>query len=472
MSFSLANNVSSLTARNNLGRSSRALDRSLERLSSGFKVNRGADGPAALVISEKQRAQIAGLSQAIDNAEKAISLVQTAEGALSEVNSLLVKIRSLALDSANAGVNDVDAMRANQQEISNALDTIRRIGENTQFGIKRLLDGSNGINGTPTDANVTFLKGTSQTNAGSYDIEVTAPAERAVQEAPSVQGGPLAAAEELVINGIRITLNAGSTQQDVINRINTFTDDTGVIADANGAGGATRLYTTDFGLDAEIKVTSNVTAATTSTGFGDALADVTGANLAGTVAGQAFVGDGRIATMTTGAATGLTFEVAIDAADITSTVSGTLGDITVVDDSLVFQIGANQYQTTKIAIGQVLPTSLGLNNQSEDFDSLADLDVSSEDKAQQAIGVIDLAIDEITSVRGELGAFQQNTLDSSANSLRVTLENTVNAESVIRDTDFAEEIAVFTNQQLLVQAGTSVLQSANQTSELVLQLLG
>ena len=118
------------------------------------------------------------------------------------------------------------------------------------------------------------------------------------------------------------------------------------------------------------------------------------------------------------------------------------------------------------------PESLGLNNDSGDFESLADLDVTSADKAQQAIGVIDLSIDEITRIRGELGAFQQNTLDSSANSLRVTLENTVSAESVIRDTDFAEEIATFTNQQVLVQAGTSVLQSANQTSQLVLQLLG
>src|SRR3954463_5060098 len=109
MGLSITNNVSSLTAQNNLNRSSSMLSKSLERLSSGLKINRGADGPAALVISEEQRAQIAGLQTAINNTSKAVSMVQTTEGALNEVNTLLVKIRSLALDSANIAVNDTSA---------------------------------------------------------------------------------------------------------------------------------------------------------------------------------------------------------------------------------------------------------------------------------------------------------------------------------------------------------------------------
>ena len=114
MTLAIANNVSSLTAQNALHRSTAGLSRSLERLSSGLRVNRGADDPAALVISEKQRAQIAGLEQAIENSEKAVAVVQTAEGALSEINSLLIKIRSLALDSSNTGVNSEDALDAEQ----------------------------------------------------------------------------------------------------------------------------------------------------------------------------------------------------------------------------------------------------------------------------------------------------------------------------------------------------------------------
>ena len=109
MALSIVNNINSLNAQQSLNRTSTALSKSLERLSTGLKVNRGADGPATLVISEQQRAQIAGLTTAIDNTNKAVSVVQTAEGALNEVNSLLTKIRGLALDSANAGVNDSNA---------------------------------------------------------------------------------------------------------------------------------------------------------------------------------------------------------------------------------------------------------------------------------------------------------------------------------------------------------------------------
>jgi flagellin len=180
MALVITNNVASLTGQNNLQRTSTALQRSLERLSSGLKINRGADGPAALVISEKQRAQIVGLQTAIDNASKAVSLVQTAEGALDEINRLLLKARSLALDSANSGVNDADALAANQAEIRNILATIDRIAANTQFGTKKLLDGSAGVSGSVSDVNkMTFLRGTSDTQAGTYTVNVTTAAERA-----------------------------------------------------------------------------------------------------------------------------------------------------------------------------------------------------------------------------------------------------------------------------------------------------
>ena len=124
MALVIANNPLALVAQNNLAKTTVDLSRSLERLSSGFKVNRGADGPAALVISEKLRAQIAGLKAAITNSEKAVSLVQTAEGALTEINNLLVKIRSLAIDSGNAGVNDAETLAANR-----AIDRLQCFGE-------------------------------------------------------------------------------------------------------------------------------------------------------------------------------------------------------------------------------------------------------------------------------------------------------------------------------------------------------
>ena len=154
-----------------------------------------------------------------------------------------------------------------------------------------------------------------------------------------------------------------------------------------------------------------------------------------------------------------------------NTVSGAQGSVTITDSSLTFQIGANQNQTVNIAIAALNPTALGLNEASNQFSSLNDIDVTSADRAQDTLGIVDAAIDEVTNIRGTLGAFQSNTLESTANNLRTTLENTVSAESVIRDTDFAEEISNFTNTQILVQAGTSVLSNANQTSQLVLSLL-
>ena len=474
MSLSIANNVGALNARNNLTRSSNALNTSIERLSSGFRVNRGADGPAALVISERQRAQIAGLRTAIDNSEKAVSVVQTAEGALNEINSILVRVRSLALDSANAGVNDDDAFAANQAEIENALDTINRISENTQFGERQLLNGSAGVSGVADDADVTFLRASGQTSAGSYAVAVTAQAERANVTAGAAQTGDLAQDEVLTVNGTSIQLNAGLSQAGVVSRINEFTSSTGVVAevDPNNAG-QTRLRSIEFGANAEVEVISDTAAGTagTTTGFGNSTSTDIGRNIEGTIDGVAASGSGNVLTSVSGLSTGLTVSVGEDATDAALSAGAAQGNVSVQNNSLVFQIGANQNQTASIGINSVAANGLGLGVSGSRFNSLDEIDVTSAEKSQEALAVIDAAIDEISNTRGELGAFQANTLESTANNLRTTLENTVNAESVIRDTDFAEEISNFTNNQILVQAGTSVLSNANQTTQSILSLL-
>lgn len=472
MSLTITNNIGALNARNNLNRSTSALNKSIERLSTGFKVNRGADGPAALVISEKQRAQIAGLRTAINNTEKAVSVVQTAEGALNEINSILIKVRSLALDSANSGVNDADAFAANQAEINNALDTINRIAANTQFGEKPLLDGSSGVTGTASDPDVTFLKGGSTTSDGTYAIAVTTQAERANVTAGTAQSAILANDEVLTINGVSVQLNAGLNQAGTIARINEFTGQTGVVAedDPNNAG-QTRLRSIEYGADAEISVVSDRAAATSSSGFGTTQQNDTGVNIAGTIDGVAGSGKGNTLTSVSGASTGVVVRVAELATDRALTATGAQGTVSVQNNALVFQIGANQNQTAQIAIQSVNADGLGVAVTGTKFNSLNEIDVTSFDNAQDALKVIDASIDELSNIRGELGAFQSNTLESIASNMRSTLENTINAESVIRDTDFAEEISRFTNNQILVQAGTSVLSSANQTSQAILSLL-
>jgi flagellin len=434
-------------------------------------VNRGADGPAALVISEKQRAQIAGLNQAIDNADKATSVVQTAEGALNEINSLLIKVRSLALDSANAGVNDDDATAANQAEITNAVETIGRIAANTQFGQKKLLDGSAGVQGISTDADTKVLKATGDTKAGNYDVAITTVGERAVSEAGTAQTAALAADESLVINGVTVTLAAGLNQAGVVSRINEFTAQTGVTADTNGTGGATRVYSQQYGSSASTSVISTVAAGATSSGFGTTAVTDSGVDIVGTIGGTSFTGQGNVLTATSGNAKGLKVQLADDSSDAAKTVTGAQGTVAVTDNSLVFQIGANQNQTAKIAIQSIAPTGLGTGLVGNQFSSLNDINVTSATKAQDSLGVIDEAINEVTNLRGTLGAFQQNTLASTTSNLQATLENTVNAESVIRDTDFATDVANFTKSQVLVQAGSSVLKNANQQPQLALSLL-
>jgi flagellin len=142
MALRINHNIASLNANRNLGLTTTSMEKSMQKLSSGFRINVAADDPAGLVISEQFRAQIAGLNRAIQNSEGSISMIQTAEGALTEINNLLISMRELAIHAANEGFNDSDQLAADQAEIEQAVKTIDRIAANTQFGTKKLLDGS------------------------------------------------------------------------------------------------------------------------------------------------------------------------------------------------------------------------------------------------------------------------------------------------------------------------------------------
>ena len=149
MTLRVNTNIPAINSHRNLILNNTNQARTMERLSSGLKINRGADGPASLVISERLRAQTAGLEQAIDNSAAGIALVQTAEGALNEMSAILINARQLAVASANEAVNDEFMLRANQQEIDNIIATVNRIAQNTEFGNNKLLDGSKGLGTRP-----------------------------------------------------------------------------------------------------------------------------------------------------------------------------------------------------------------------------------------------------------------------------------------------------------------------------------
>ena len=463
MAFRIYNNVQSLNALRNLNLTQTRLGRSLEKLSSGLKVNTGKDGPAALVISEKLRAQIAGLGQAIDNSEQAMSLVQLAEGALAEVNTLLTSIRSLAVHAANEGALDADSLAADQAEIDNAIETINRIASSAQFGTKLLLDGSRGVQGSTTDGNTSFVSGTEDTIAGTYAIVVATQAEQAVTAAGTTQTANLAVNETLTINGVNVQLTAGMTQAQVVAAINDVNRQTGVTATA--PGGVLTLTSDAYGALQSISVVSNVAAGGTSSGIGTTVITDSGVDIAGTIGGLAATGKGLVLTGDTGL---VTAGLAIS----TTNAAGASGSVTVTQGSLQFQVGANAGQTVRISLPSMAATQLGTGLASNQFNNLSEINVESALGANDAIGIIDKAIDQVTEKRGEMGAFQKNTLESYTNTLRIAHENTIGAESVIRDTDFAAEMAEYTKNTILIQSGSAMLAQANQLIPgIALQLL-
>ncbi len=600
--LAITTNVSSLVAQESLSKTSSMLSTTLQRLSTGLKINSGADGPAALVISQEQQAQITGLNQAITNTSEATSMVQTTEGALSTINDLLNQIRSLALDSANSGVNDPNAQAANQAEVTNALQTIDRIATNTQFGTKKILDGSSGFTGVSNNANISFINAQSNlASAGGYAVNITTAAQRASVLAGNAQTGALAGNETLTINGVSIGLTTGQTQAQVINTINNYTGQTGVVAEdvksslssasaytltvgggpavvgskltdlvgntgayaatdklditgtdgdgtainstitlANGAnatvgdvinglnsiyqhatasvdangnivlsakandplatnsnfslaiandagntgagsntwaaqnvvgGDTTRLRSIQFGSNATVTVTSNVVASGTSSGFGTSVTTKAGVDIAGTIGGFAAQGNGNLLSGNNGSgAQGITISAGLNANDSISSVIGSQGALSINDNSLVFQIGANANQTVKVGVDNTGTAALGLHVTGNQFGNLGQINVQTQSGAQDTIKIIDAAIAQISTLRGTLGAIQSQTLTENANNLQTTLVNTTSAESVIRDTDFAAETANYSKYNVLMQVGTAVLQNSNQTAQLVTRL--
>ena len=305
MSLRINNNIESMNAHRSLLMNDRALSKSLERLASGQKVNRAADDPAALVISEHMRAQVSGMEQAIRNNEVAISLVQTAEGSMNEISSILVSLRQRAISAANVGASDQDMINANQAEVENGLKSIDRVVSSTQFGHYKLLDGTN----------------------------------------------------------------------------------------------AAKTITNE---------------------------------------------DGSITTRE-----GLRFHVGPNADHMAST---SIRDM------------------STSSLGRVTVAEGELPNKSN-FMSLADIDVRNEQGAQDALAIIDQSLTEVATVRGNLGAFQKHTLESNLTSLQVAAENMTAAESTIRDTDMAQELATFTRNQIMTQSATAQLAQANAMPQHVLRLL-
>jgi len=441
--------------------------RSIERLSSGYKINRAADNPAGLAISEALRAQIGGLKQAISNTQDAVNMVKTAEGALTEVHSLLRSMRDLAVHALNTGAVDATQLAADQAQIRSAIEALNRIADTTAFGGRKLLDGTAGVQAQVTSGltNGQFISGSTATKSGTYTITIiTAATQRTVAgtAAYSAQNGAI------IINNVSVALTATDTAATAVAKINLVSGQTGVTA--SQSNNIITLTSVAYGSGAKIDISysGGVTrdnffgGAPTVTAGVDVVASFTG----GSVNASNITGNGR--TWTGPANSDLAGAVFY----LNGAANSTL-QVTVTQGSLQFQVGSEVGQTAAVNVSGTAANKLGVGatGLETSAQTVADIDVTTTAGARDAVRLIDQAIKQVSTVRGDLGAVQKNVFESAINSLSIAVENIMASESSIRDTDIAAEISEFTKAQILMNSSIAMLAQANQAPQALLQLL-
>jgi len=441
--------------------------RSIERLSSGYKINRAADNPAGLAISEALRAQIGGLKQAISNTQDAVNMVKTAEGALTEVHSLLRSMRDLAVHALNTGAVDATQLAADQAQIRSAIEALNRIADTTAFGGRKLLDGTAGVQAQVTSGltNGQFISGSTATKSGTYTITInTAATQRTVVGANAYT----AANGAIIINNVSVALTATDTAATAVAKINLVSGQTGVTA--SQSNNIITLTSVAYGSGAKIDISysGGVTrdnffgGAPTVTAGVDVVASFTG----GSVNASNITGNGR--TWTGPANSDLA-----GAVFYLNGAANTTLQVTVTQGSLQFQVGSEVGQTAAVNVTGTAANKLGVGatGLETSAQTVADIDVTTTAGARDAVRLIDQAIAQVSTVRGDLGAVQKNVFESAINSLSIAVENIMASESSIRDTDIAAEISEFTKAQILMNSSIAMLAQANQAPQALLQLL-
>jgi flagellin len=485
-----------------MGQQNSSLNKSLERLSTGLSINRGSDNPAGLIASENLRSEKAAISAAIGNAERADQVVNIAEGGLQEINTLLLEVQSLVGQSANDAGLSREEREANQLQVDSILQTIDRIAAATSFQGTKLLNGTFDFTVSGQDPGVVDFK----VNAAKLNHDEQRQVELLVTQSAqhagmflSVGGGSLDLAttadqftfEVAGARGSRqFTFASGTTLDSIVNAVNTFTDVTGVSALASGTGvrfnsdefGSAQFVAIDIvsdgGQTGSIYNLSGLDADSADTATGTALATIMNTNAkrdAGQDIGLIINGiqataQGKVARINTDF---LDLELELDTAHAQQLQA--LDAFTITGGGAKFNLGPNVDILNQVSVGISNVASRNLGSLSNGH--LADLGSSKsgnlvDGNLGQAQKIVNDAINQVSSLRGRLGAFQKNIVGATIRSLGVALENTSAAESAIRDTDFASETAELTRSQILVQAATNTLSIANSQPQSVLSLLG
>ena len=534
MAMRIRQNPTSLNALRHSGNHFDQVRNSIEKLSSGVKINKGADGPASLIASERLRGRIVGIQQAYNNATQSVSLLQTAEGSLNEVSGILIRLRQLSTHAQNEAVNDPQMLAADQMEIEQLLRTVDRISQNTQFGSHTLLDGSMGANGVTVGDHLRFVSANPQTPPSpesGWEVDIHQVATRASKEgAVPITVDNIADGAFMVISegGKNATIDTreGQMSKDIQQIVENTRKDPSRFPPEEMAASIRSIVVfniknaiTESGLDVHVLETPNKTLLVRHNQFGDefsfsltssvpgilsdeanvAQLSNTGKNVEGMINKEVALGKGQMLTALEGtSAAGVTVEygrsIGLKEIPVYDDVGARIGTefiqetneevvggsdsgkiegyVHISQQSKEFQVGPDSGINPSFSFINVRTKNLGhgVVNDSN-FKSLSDIDVRSLQGARDAAKLVDKVIEEISVARGELGAFQKNAVESNLNSLKIAEENITQAESVIRDSDMAEEMSKLTGDQIMLQASTAMVSQANQVPRTVLDLV-
>ena len=484
----IQHNIAALNSYRNLTGNNSAVSKNLEKLSSGYRINRAGDDAAGLAISEKMRAQITGLNTAQKNAQDGVSLVQTAEGALTEVHSMLNRMVELADQSAN-GTYDNEVDRANlQKEIASLKDEIDRIADSTNFNGINLLDGS--LSAKKLDLNkastlggqaITVKENAAVATKSEFTVKAGDGKENTLTVEYADENGKLHSVDLKYTSTADVATTTKSIKDaiakselasvfDVAENANKFT----LTSKVAGEGGAklTTIKTTDQTKDTVTigTVTEGTNATVTAEGKA-AIADGDKITLNGKTYqfvkdADTEVADGATAVLIgkTDTDTMVNLNKALESAGIKATQTTTNITFAALNNGkgLTLQIGdtSEDFNQMTVSVGDMHTVALGI----------ADIDISTQAGAKASVDKIKSAINSVSSTRGDLGAIQ-NRLEHTINNLSVTSENMTAAESRIRDVDMANEMMAYTKNNILVQSSQAMLAQANQLPQGVLQLL-
>jgi len=459
-------NVSSLIAQNALNNNNQSLQTSLQRLSTGLRINSGADDPAGYIASQGLQQQEVGLNTAISNAAAANNVIGTAAGGLGEVSNLLTQLQGLLGSAANSGGLSTQELAADQLQVDSILSTINRIAGSTTFDGTQLLNGNlnyttSGIN-TAQLQNVQINSALIPENASvNVAVEVTSSAKTA--EVTSTQGTVSGGTVTLDVAGnlgsTQLSFASGTTVSAIAAAINEVTSQTGVSAAASGS--ALNVNSTQYGSSQFVSVqTVAGTYAFNQTKANGVDAAVTVNGNEATVNGLQVNYESSVLDLSLNLATAFnqpgssTFEITGGGAE--------------------FQLGAtvNSINTASIGIADVSTASLGTASDGY-LNSLGSGGANSltSGNLTTAQNILTDAINQVSELSGRLGAFQELTIGSTVDSLNVAYENAASAESAITDTNFASETSNLTRAQILTQSATTVLAQANAVPQEALTLL-